>query len=71
LESLPDYKQQYGQAKTSDELNIVQAKYIIELKSKIYELWTYILKANKKKLRVMDLRKEKDVKNYKKFIEKE
>jgi len=69
LDPLPDYKEEYQEAETAEDGNIVLAKYVLELQEEIYKLWAFILKSDKKRLRVIDLRSEKGKKRYKKYIE--
>lgn len=70
LEPMPDneLKKEYIESKTEKELILVQAKHVIELKKRIYKLWTFILKADGKNIIVVDLRNEKDIKIYEEYI---
>lgn len=68
LQDLPDYKEQYEQAENYEDLNIVQTEHIISLRAEIYALWTYILKSDKNKIIVFDLRSEETKEKYEEYI---
>lgn len=68
IQPIPDYTNRYKEAITEKDMFNVNKDQIIDLKAMIYELWTYILKSDKKYIRVIDLRNEKNIKKYEKFI---
>ena len=69
INDLPEYKEKYETVQTYGELSIVQAEHIIELRAEIYKLWTYVLKSNKKRVIVFDLRDDKTKEKYEEYEE--
>jgi hypothetical protein len=75
VQSIPDYSDKYlelKKIKNDDEklqaFLILNKNQIIDLQAEIYKLWTYILKADKKNITVIDLRNEKSKKEYEKYL---
>lgn len=68
LQDLPDYREQYEQVENYEDLVIVQTGHIIDLRAEIYRLWTYILKSDKNKITVFDLRSEETKEKYEEYI---